>query len=119
LEANRGEKVTGSTVVAYGAIYFTTFAPSAKSGEGTARVYALNYQNGNAILNLNPANDTDGVKIDFADRSKVIGKGIPSGTIISALGKKPVAYTGFPGGIYRTPMRGRSVIIPISWRLVF
>jgi type IV pilus assembly protein PilY1 len=119
LEANMGEKVMGGTVVGYGAVYFTTFAPSAKSGEGTARVYALNYQNGNAILNLNPANDADGVKIDFMDRSKVIGKGIPSGTIMSALGKKPVAYTGFPGGIYRTPVRGRSVIIPISWRLVF
>jgi len=119
LEANRGEKVTGGTVVGYGTVYFTTFAPSPKGGESTARVYALNYQNGNAILNLNPANDTDGVKIDLLDRSKVIGKGIPSGTIMSALGKKPVAYTGIPGGIYRTPVRGRSVIIPISWRLVF
>ena len=119
LEANKGEKVMGGTVVGYGAVYFTTFAPSSKSGEGTARVYALNYQNGNAILNPNPANDTDAVKIDFMDRSKVIGKGIPSGTIMSALGKKPVAYTGIPGGIYRTPVRGHSVIIPISWRLVF
>jgi type IV pilus assembly protein PilY1 len=119
LDANRGEKVTGGTVVAYGAVYFTTFTPSPKSGEGTARVYALNYQNGNAILNLNPANDTDGAKIDFMDRSKIIGKGIPSGTIMSALGKKPVAYTGIPGGIYRTPVKGRSVIIPISWRMVF
>jgi len=119
LEANKGEKVTGGTVVGYGTAYFTTFAPSSKSGEGTARAYALNYQNGNAILNLNPANDTDGVKIDLLDRSKVIGKGIPSGTIMSALGKKPVAYTGIPGGIYRTPVRGHSVIIPISWRLVF
>jgi type IV pilus assembly protein PilY1 len=119
LDANKGEKVTGVTVVAYKAVYFTTFTPSSKSSEGTARSYALNYQNGNAILNLNPANDTDGVKIDLADRSKVIGKGIPSGTIMSALGKKPVAYTGIPGGIYRTPLRGRSVIIPISWRMVF
>ncbi len=119
LDANRGEKVTGGAVVGYGTLYFTTFAPSSKSGEGTARVYALNYQNGNAILNLNPANDTDGVKIDFMDRSKIIGKGIPSGTIMSALGKKPVAYTGIPGGIYRTPVKGRSIIIPISWRMVF
>jgi len=119
LESNKGEKVIGGTVVAYGVVYFTTFTPSATSGTGAARVYALNYQNGNAILNLNPANDTDAVRIDFTDRSKVIGRGIPSGTIMSALGKKPVAYTGIPGGIYRTPLRGRSVIIPISWRLVF
>jgi type IV pilus assembly protein PilY1 len=119
LDANNGEKVAGGTVVGYGVVYFTTFTPSPKSGESTARVYALNYQSGNAILNLNFANDTDGVKIDLLDRAKVIGKGIPSGTIMSALGKMPVAYTGFPGGIYRTPVRGRSVIIPISWRLVF
>jgi len=119
LETNRGEKVIGGTVVAYGVVYFTTYAPSAKSGEGAARSYALNYQNGNAVLNLNLANDTEGVKIDRLDRSRVIGKGIPSGTIMSALGKRPVAYTGFPGGMYRTPVRGRSVIIPVSWRLVF
>jgi type IV pilus assembly protein PilY1 len=119
LEANSGEKVTGGTVVCYGVVYFTTFTPTSRGGQSTARVYALNYQNGNAILNLNLANDTDGIKIDFLDRSKVIGKGIPSGTIISALGKKPVAYTGIPGGIYRTPVRGRSVIIPISWRQIF
>jgi len=49
----------------------------------------------------------------------VIGKGIPSGTIMSALGKKPVAYRGIPRGIYKTPVRGRSVIIPIWWRQVF
>jgi hypothetical protein len=119
LEANKGEKVIGGTVVAYGVVYFTTFTPSSKSGEGTARSYALNYQNANAILNLNFANDTDGVKVDLLDRSKVIGKGIPTGTIMTALGKKPVAYTGIPGGIYKTPVRGQSVIIPIWWRQVF
>jgi len=74
LGTNRGEKVTGVPVVAQGAVYFTSFSPS---GEKTARVYALNYKNGNAILNLNSANDTEGVKIDLTDRSKMIGKGVP------------------------------------------
>ena len=119
LEANRGEKVTGGSVVAYGAAYFTTFAPSPESGENIARVYALNYKTGNAILNLNPANDTDAVKIDLTDRSRVIGTGIPSGTVITALNGKLVAYTGFNGGMYNTPLRRHSTIIPVWWRQVF
>jgi type IV pilus assembly protein PilY1 len=119
LGANRGEKVTGVPAVAYGAVYFTTFAPSSQSGENTARVYALNYKNGNAILNLNPANDTEGVRIDLTDRSKVIGTGVPSGTVLSAVKGRLVAYTGINGGIYDTPVRKRSTIIPVWWRQVF
>lgn len=32
LEANKGEKVVGGTVVAYGVVYFTTFTPSSRGG---------------------------------------------------------------------------------------
>jgi len=116
LGTNRGEKVTGVPVVAQGAVYFTSFSPS---GEKTARVYALNYKNGNAILNLNPANDTEGVRIDLTDRSKVIGTGVPSGTVLSAVKGRLVAYTGINGGIYDTPVKRRSTIIPVWWRQVF
>ena len=119
LESNRGEKVTGGSVVAYGAAYFTTFAPSPQSGENIARVYALNYKTGNGILNLNPANDTDTIKIDLSDRSRVIGTGIPSGTVMSAVGGRLVAFTGFNGGMYNTPLRKHSPIVPIWWRQVF
>src|SRR4030066_1263305 len=108
LGTNRGEKVTGVPVVAYGAVYFTTFAPSSQSGENTARVYVLNYQHGNAILNLNPANDTEGGRIDLTDRSKVIGTGVPSGTVLSAVKGRLVAYTGINGRIYDTPVKKRS-----------
>jgi type IV pilus assembly protein PilY1 len=119
LGTNRGEKVTGVPAVAYGAVYFTSFSPSSQSGENTARLYALNYQHGNAILNLNPANDTEGVRIDLTDRSKVIGTGVPSGTVLSAVKGRLVAYTGINGGIYDTPVRRRSTIIPVWWRQVF
>jgi type IV pilus assembly protein PilY1 len=119
LESNRGEKVTGGSVVAYRVVYFTTFAPSRKNGENIARVYALNYQIGNAILNLNAGNDTEGVKIELSDRSKVIGTGIPSGTVITVINGKPVGFTGFNGGLYRTPLRRHFTIIPIWWRQVF
>jgi type IV pilus assembly protein PilY1 len=119
LEANKGEKVTGGSVVGYGVVYFTTFAPSLESGESIARIYALNYKNGNPILDLNPSNNNNGVKIDLSDRSKVIGTGIPSGTVITALNGKLVAYTGFKGGIYYTPLRRTSTLIPVWWRQVF
>jgi type IV pilus assembly protein PilY1 len=118
--ANGGEKVTGVPAVAYGVVYFTTFTPSVKSGgENTARVYALNYRYGNAILNLNAANDTEGVRVDLGDRSKVIGTGVPSGTVMSAVKGRLVAYTGINGGIYETPVKRRSTILPVWWRQVF
>ncbi len=114
---DKGEKVLAPPVVAFGVVYFTTFTPSL-DGDGIARIYALNYRVGNPILNLNPENDKGGPKIDLSDRSKLIGTGIPSGTVISALGGRPIAYTGFPGGLYHTPLKGHSVIIPLSWREV-
>jgi type IV pilus assembly protein PilY1 len=98
-------------------VYFSTFTPSQDS-DGIARIYALNYRTGNPIFNLNPENDVKGPKIDLSDRSKVIGTGIPSGTVISAIGGKPFAYTGFPGGLYSTHLKAHSTIIPISWREV-
>jgi type IV pilus assembly protein PilY1 len=119
LGTNRGEKVTGVPAVAQGVLYFTTFSPSSQSGVNTARVYALNYKQGNAILNLNPANDTEGVRIDLSDRSKVIGTGVPSGTVLSAVKGRLVAYTGINGGIYETPVKKRTTIIPVWWRQVF
>jgi type IV pilus assembly protein PilY1 len=119
LGANRGEKVTGVPAVAYGVLYVTTFSPSIQSGEKTARVYALNYKTGNAILNLNVANDTEGVRIELTDRSKVIGTGVPSGTVLSAVKGRLVAYTGINGGIYETPVKRRSTLIPVWWRQVF
>ncbi len=119
LGANRGEKVTGVPAVAYGAVYFTTFFPSSQSGENTARVYALNYKNGNAILNLNSANDAEGVRIDLSDRSRVIGTGVPSGTVLSAVRGRLVAYTGINGGFYETPLKRRSTILPVWWKQVF
>ncbi|MDO9351428.1 MAG: PilC/PilY family type IV pilus protein, partial [Deltaproteobacteria bacterium] len=114
---DKGEKVLAPPVVAFGVVYFTTFTPSL-DGDGIARIYALNYRVGNPIFNLNPENDKGGPKIDLSDRSKIIGTGIPSGTVISALGGRPIAYTGFAGGLYSTHLKGHSTIIPISWKEV-
>jgi len=115
---NKGEKVLSSPVVLFGAAYFTTFTPSQTGNEGIARLYVLNYKNGNPILNLNPKNDTDGVKIDLSDRSKVIGTGIPSSTTISVIDGKLIGYTGIEGGVYHTPLRKNSPLVPIWWKQV-
>ncbi|MEW6376855.1 MAG: PilC/PilY family type IV pilus protein, partial [Thermodesulfobacteriota bacterium] len=115
LDENAGEKVSGPPVVLYKVVYFPTFAPSSEGG--IARIYALNYNNGDPILNLNPSNDSNGAKIDLSDRLKVIGKDIPSGTIISAIKGKLVGYIGIVGGVYQTPLRRDSVLVPIWWRV--
>jgi type IV pilus assembly protein PilY1 len=121
LEAGKGEKVFAPPIVLFKVVYFSTFTPPSEKddGHGIARVYALNYKNGGPILNLNPANDTEEAKIDFSDRYKIIGTGIPSGTVISVLNGKPFGFTGISGGgIYHTPLRGESAIVPIWWREV-
>ncbi len=118
LDSDKGEKLSGPPVVLFGVAYFPTFTPTKPGNEGVARIYALDYKNGNPILNLNLENDKDGVKIDLSDRSKVIGTGIPSCTTISMVDGKLIAYTGIEGGVYRTLLRKNSPIVPIWWKEV-
>ena len=116
---NKGEKVLASSNVLFGVVYFTSFTPSKEGAtEGVARIYALDYKTGGPILDLNPANNLDGMRIDLSDRSKVIGNGFPSNTVISALDGKLIALTGFSRGVYHTPLKKNSTIIPISWKEV-
>ncbi len=118
LDTNKGESVSGSPIVLFGVAYFSTFTPSQDGQDGFARVYALNYNNGNPILNLNSGSGTEKVNLDLSDRSKVIGTGSPSGTIFTAINGKALAYTGIKGGICHTPLRRNSLLIPIWWREV-
>ena len=120
LEGGKGEKVFAPPVVLFKVVYFSTFSPPTEKDDpnGIARIYALDYQNGGPILNLNPANDIEKVKIDLSDRSTIIGTGVPSGTVLSVLNGKLVGFTGFQGGVYNTPLKKNSTIIPIWWREV-
>jgi type IV pilus assembly protein PilY1 len=116
---DKGEKALAPPVVIFGVAYFTTFTPPKEgSTEGIARLYALNYKTGGPIIDLNPNNNIEGVKIDLSDRSKIIGNGIPSGVVISAIYGRLFAYTRFRGGVYNTPLKKNSTIIPIWWREV-
>jgi type IV pilus assembly protein PilY1 len=121
-----GEKSLSTPVVYYKTVYFTTFTPSPLApaegtdpcyvGEGTAKLYALGYFTGNAVLDLDLTNDTGGITID---RSRVIGTSIPSGVIITFIWGKGVAYTGVGGGIHGTTLPTDKSIVPIYWTTVF
>jgi len=120
LDTNKGEKVFGMPFVGFEVAYLSTFTPSLDGKEGIARIYALDYKNGSPILNLNPANNsTEGGKIDLSERSKVIGTGISSGTVVSELNGRLFAYARIQGGLYYTPLRRNAVIVPIWWRQVW
>jgi len=124
LNQNAGEKCLSSSVLFYGAVYYTTFTPlfGSKSdpcflNAGTGSIYALDYKNGDAVFNL------DGIgslgDLTRSDRSAQIGTSIPSGVIITFIGGTTVAYGGMGGGVYRPPLPTTKTIIPISWRIMF
>jgi len=133
---NAGEKSLAPPVVFYKAGYFTTFTPTfgvegdpCYVGEGTARLYILQYQTGNAVFNLD--GDIAAV-ISATDRSKVIGTAIPSGVIITFIRGRAVAYVGVGGGVRRGvpdgdwdddsgdfPIPSGKSLVPTYWRTVF
>jgi type IV pilus assembly protein PilY1 len=94
--------------------YFTTFSPTPEGaggdpcyvGEGTARVYILQYNTGNAMFNLDLTNDAGGTVISKDDQSKTIGTAIPSGVVITFVGGKAIAYIGVGGGVDMPPITG-------------
>jgi len=123
-----GEKCLAPPLIFYGVSYFSTFAPLLEAnsdpcfvGEGTGRLYALNYLNGNAIFNFDHSNDNgDTTVLGKSDQSMIIGTAIPSGAIIAVIGGNTAAgYIGVGGGIFRAPLKSPNVIIPLTWRQKF
>jgi len=103
---NGGEKSLSPAIVLSGVAFYTTFTPGAGDasdpclvGEGVARIYALEYQTGNAAFNLDLTNDVGGTVIRKGDRSMSIGKGIPSGVVIIFVRGQGVGYIGVGGGV--------------------
>jgi type IV pilus assembly protein PilY1 len=124
---NTSEKSLATPVVFYKTAYFTTFTASSDTyvgdpcyvGEGTARLYALKYNSGNAIFNLDLTNDVGGTVISKTDRSLIMGTAIPSGVIITFIGGTAVAYAGVGGGVYSPQLGSTSPLVPMTWRIVF
>ncbi len=134
-----GEKVLAASSVINKVAYFTTYVPvnadpCQTTNPGDSYVYALRYDTGEAILNLNTANDVANattntrsqangatVLLNRADRKKGVGQGIASGIVVvtSPTGKvsifvgagdKPLTNPG----ITRT---GTSPVKALNWRL--
>ncbi|MRR53546.1 MAG: hypothetical protein EG822_03405 [Deltaproteobacteria bacterium] len=135
LDQNSGEKVLAPPTVFNKVVYFTTYAPGASSTDpcvagnlGTSRLYALNYQTGEAVLNYDKANDSGtlpnkraiyagGGILARSDRVKTTGSGIPSGVVVLITpGGQTKLLTGVGGAIAgETPPPGGS-IVPLYWR---
>jgi type IV pilus assembly protein PilY1 len=110
---NTGEKVTSPVVVFNGVVYFTTYTPESGStgngtcdvvsGQGTARLYALNYKTGEAAFEWSDVAETDAsgntVSKGKLDRSKIIGTSIASAPVIAILQGGPQIYIGVQGGV--------------------
>jgi len=124
---NYGDKCLASPVVYNRVVYFTTFSPNIGEitdpcfiGEGTGTLYALNYQTGEAALNLDLTNDTGGdVVIGASDRRMKIGTAIPSGLVVTVIGGKVTSYIGVGGGVHRPTLSSTRSMFPVHWKLVF
>jgi type IV pilus assembly protein PilY1 len=118
LNENLGEKVLAPGIVYFGVIYLTTFTPTAGSvadpcyvGEGTARLYALDYNTGAAKIDFDDNSD-----LNKSDRSEVIGTAIPSGMVIAIIQGRGSSYIGVGGGIVTGDMLSPPAIMRIYWR---
>jgi type IV pilus assembly protein PilY1 len=126
LHDNQGEKCLSSPVVIYKIAYYTTFSPTTGSetdpcfvGEGTARMYAVDYKTAMAVFNLDDTNDFGGPVLAKSDRSTIIGTAIPSSVIITIINGMATGYVGVGGGVYRPTLWSGKTLIPINWRIVF
>jgi hypothetical protein len=119
LDENLGEKVLSPAVTIFGTSYLTTFTPSGAEefdpcyvSEGTARVYALGYKTGRAVIDFDDDPQTELV------RSRIIGTSIPSGLVIALIRGEPFGFAGVSGGIFSPTLTSASPIIRIHWRQV-
>ena len=124
LEA-KGEKSLSSPVSYSGVIYYTSYIPFYKTvddpcflgGEGSGMVYALQYMNGMAVFDFD--NPLEAGPLNKADRSKEIGKGIPSKVVFAISGNQVSGYMGVGGGVASPPPIDKRNLLPLYWRTVF
>lgn len=132
---NTGEKITSSPRAFAGVIYFTTYTPDAGGavGEadpcavaetrGSARLYALDYRTGGAVMDYSDVVETDAegetVERGKLDRSKVVGTAIPSAPVIAIHESGPKMYLGIEGGVATEDVATSPNINLFYWRQLF
>lgn len=130
LDQNSGEKVLSPPLVFNKVAYFTTYAPGSTAtveacqpNLGTARMYALSYKTGEAVMNYDTSNDSTvtvnqraksgGKILQQSDRVKTIGSGIPPGvSVLMNPGGKSTLWTG----MQKQGTLSGGGIIPLYWR---
>ncbi len=124
---NKGEKCLASPLIHSGVVYYTTFTPSYPNegdicflGEGTGRVYALQYKTGMAIHNYDLTNDIEGQPptIFKTDRSLIIGAGIPTQIVLAIIKGEIQGYIGIGGGVRDESNLDPKSIKVLYWRTV-
>jgi type IV pilus assembly protein PilY1 len=119
---NPGEKCDAGAVVLGGAAYYTTFSPTPVNtqsvctmGTGNGYAYILQYQTGNAVIDLNQVKG----QLTVTDRSIGTGAGIPSGIVITVINGIVTGYGGVAGGVFSPTLTINNSIVPLDWRIVF
>ena len=138
LDQNSEEKVlAGATVFNKGA-YFTTYSPDSSTStdvctagnRGTARVYAVNWRTGEAILNFDTTNDStsttnarardsQGNILLRSDRVLTVGTGIPSQLNVIVMPGGTFGLVGVGGSIVNPDVKGEKGVKPKYWRELF
>jgi type IV pilus assembly protein PilY1 len=130
LDQNAGEKVTSPVLVFNGVVYFTTFTPESAtpptdqcevvSGQGQARLYALNYKTGEAAFEWSDLAETDAAGNTVTkgrwDRSKIIGTSIASAPVVAILQGGPQIYIGVQGGVQQINPNVTQNMVTFFWR---
>ncbi len=136
-----GEKVLASPLVFNKVAYFTTFTPTMQAlidpcqagNTGTAKLYAVDYKTGAAVMNYDTSNDTSanmtlyssntlttptgGGVLLRSDRVQTIGTGIASGIVVLvSAGGDTKALIGVGGVIASENTKKGGTIKPLYWR---
>lgn len=132
---NAGEKVVSSPRVYGGVVYFTTYTPASGSApnpsdpcavstvRGVARLYAVDYNTGASVIDLNSDTETDNdgqtVELGKKDRSIAIGTAIPSAPVIAILAQGAQIFVGVEGGIVSLPTISTQDMHTYFWTQIF
>jgi len=134
-----GEKVLAAPLIFNRVVYFTTYMPDAPEAlpqlpcvvgnPGSARLYAVDWRTGEAVLNFHPENDGEGEEavnpralgprrevLRRADRGTALGAGLPGGIVTLLDGPGAELLVGAGEGLHRRAATSGGMIFPLYWR---